>query len=39
MREVDSGLDEPTAITASEPITDADREFKAALAHCKIKSR
>ncbi|MDH6238207.1 hypothetical protein [Cryobacterium sp. CG_9.6] len=39
MREVDSGLAEPTTITASEPITDADPEFKAALAHCKIKSR
>lgn len=39
MREVDSGLAEPTTITASESIREADPALKAVLAHCKIKSR
>lgn len=39
MREVDNGLDEPTQITASEPISDDEPDFRAALAHCKIRSR
>lgn len=39
MREVDNGLDDPTRVTGSEAINDADPEYKAALAHCKIRSR
>lgn len=39
MREVDSGLDEPTRIVSSEPINEGDPDLKAAMGHCKIKSR
>jgi hypothetical protein len=39
MREVDHGLDEPSVVTAVEPIAENDEVFKAAQAHCKIRSR
>lgn len=39
MRQVDSGLDEPTKILAAEPILDGDPAFRAAQEFCKIRSR
>ncbi|KJQ55756.1 hypothetical protein [Microbacterium sp. SA39] len=39
MRQVDSGLDEPAKVLATEPIRDDDAAYKAAQVHCKIKSR
>lgn len=39
MRQVDSGLDEPAKVLATEPILDDDAAHKAAQVLCKIKSR
>lgn len=39
MRDVDNGLDEPTVIAHSSPISARDPSFNAALAHCKIRTR